>query len=140
MDRPRAAREALETLFTQLADENGEDEGRNEGKGYLINEATNFVQRRVLGQLQQMLVVVAGGGHPVKVLLGDAHFPQVVHKVLLASQLFGVGGPVLLNSGLVLIGEGDLVGKGSNDHEKNQQRASGPVPPSEPVRGLRQQG
>lgn len=34
----------LETLFTQLADENGEDEGRNEGKGYLINEATNFVQ------------------------------------------------------------------------------------------------
>ena len=34
----------LEALFTQLADENGEDEGRSEGKGYLINESTNFVQ------------------------------------------------------------------------------------------------
>ena len=67
------------------------------------------IASRVLGQRQQMLVVVAGGGHPVKVLLGDAHFPQVVHKVLLASQLVGVGGPVLLDGGLVLIGEGDLV-------------------------------
>lgn len=38
------ASDDLETLFTQLADENGEDPGRESEKGYLINPDTNFVQ------------------------------------------------------------------------------------------------
>ena len=38
------ASDDLETLFTQLADENGEDPGREAQKGYLINADTSFVQ------------------------------------------------------------------------------------------------
>ena len=34
----------LEELFTQLADENGEDPGRTTDVGYFVSEATNFVQ------------------------------------------------------------------------------------------------
>lgn len=34
----------LETVFTQLADENGEDPGRTTDNGYLINADTSFVQ------------------------------------------------------------------------------------------------
>lgn len=34
----------LETVFTQLADENGEDPGRTTNTGYLIDADTNFVQ------------------------------------------------------------------------------------------------
>lgn len=34
----------LEALFTQLANENGEDEGRTPETGYLMNADTNFVQ------------------------------------------------------------------------------------------------
>ena len=34
----------LEELFTQLADENGEDPGRTADVGYLVSEDTNFVQ------------------------------------------------------------------------------------------------
>lgn len=38
------AAEDLETLFTQLAEEHGEDPGRAAEAGYLINPETNFVQ------------------------------------------------------------------------------------------------
>lgn len=34
----------LETVFTQLAEENGEDPGRESGAGYLMDSTTNFVQ------------------------------------------------------------------------------------------------
>lgn len=34
----------LETVFTQLAGENGEDPGRESGAGYLMDSTTNFVQ------------------------------------------------------------------------------------------------
>lgn len=40
----QSAGEDLEELFTQLADENGEDSGRAAETGYLVDENTNFVQ------------------------------------------------------------------------------------------------